>query len=37
MKFPYAKELAELKMQTCTDGGLPFTEDGYKLAKDILK
>ena len=37
MKFPYVKELAEHKIQTCTDGGLPFTEDGYKRAKDILE
>ena len=37
MKFPYVKELAELKMQTCTDGGLPFTEDGNKRANNILE
>ena len=35
--FPYVKGLAELKIQTCTDDGLPFTEDGNKHAKNILE
>ena len=34
-KFSYLKELVELKVRNLIDG-LPFTEEGYTKAKDLL-